>query len=76
MKRVFALLDELGHSPDAFLDWHIPIDARLLAGWHARLAYPHCAKVTTIAAAQHNGRSVTERAQRCTRVFAALASAP
>src|SRR3984893_17812130 len=23
-----AFLDELGHSPDAFLDWHVRIDAR------------------------------------------------
>jgi len=23
-----ALPDELGHSPDAFLDWHVRIDAR------------------------------------------------
>jgi hypothetical protein len=28
MKRVLPSFDELGHSSDAFLDWHIRIDAR------------------------------------------------
>ena len=68
MKRVLPSLIELGHSPDAFLDWHVRIDARhakdverldakifqaLLAG---------LAQITRIASAAHGVRAAVARA--------------
>jgi len=68
MKTCLAFLDELGHSPDAFLDWHVRIDARhakdveRLDAEILQALFAGLTQITRIATAAHRAWAAIARA--------------